>query len=197
MKEFLEKMKKYRDISNVDEIVRRYFVMNGFDGILTVLGIVIGTYIANVRDPNIIIITTISTCIAIGISGFSGTFMSERAERTRNIKLLERKMLTKFHNNIINEAAKFASFYSAAIAALSPIIFTIIILIPMFLASFNLISFIIAFNGLLGISLLMLFILGIFLGKVSKENIIIWGIKMFSIGLFTALLLFFFGIIFR
>ncbi|NIO44117.1 MAG: hypothetical protein GTN36_00985 [Candidatus Aenigmarchaeota archaeon] len=197
MKDFLKKIKRYRDISSVDEIVRRYFVMNGFDGILTVLGIVIGSYIAHVRDPSIIIITTISTCVAIGISGFSGTFMSERAERIRYTKILERKMLTKFHNSIINEAARFASFYSAIIAAASPIIFAIIILIPMFLTSFGLIPYMIAFYGLIGVSLLILFTLGIFLGIVSKENVIIWGIKMSLIGLFTTLLLFFIGIIFN
>lgn len=197
MKHFLKKIKKYRDFSSVDEIVRRYFVMNGFDGILTVLGIVIGSYIANVKDPNIIIITTISTCIAIGISGFSGTFMSEKAERKRYINILERKMLTKFNNSIINESARFASFYSAIIAGVSPIIFAIIILIPMFLTSFGLIPFIIAFYGLIGISVLILFILGIFLGRVSKENVIVWGIKMSLIGLFATLLLFFIGIAFN
>jgi len=197
MKNFLKKIKKYREFSSVDEIVRRYFVMNGFDGILTVLGIVIGSYFANVKDPSIIIITTISTCVAIGISGFSGTFMSERAERKRYIKTLERKMLTKFNNNIINESAGFASFYSAIIAGISPIIFAIIILIPMFLTSFGLIPYIIAFYGLIGISILTLFILGIFLGRVSKENIIVWGIKMSLIGLFATLLLFFIGIAFN
>ena len=197
MKNLLKKIKKYRDISSVDEIVRRYFVMNGFDGILTVLGIVIGSYIANVRDPSIIIITTISTCVAIGISGFSGTFMGEKAERKRYIKILERKMLTKFNNNIINESARFASFYSAIIAGASPIIFAIIILIPMFLTSFGLIPYIIAFYGLIGISILTLFILGIFLGRVSKENIIMWGIKMSLIGLFATLLLLFIGIVFN
>ena len=197
MKDFLKKIKKYRDFSGVDEIVRRYFVMNGFDGILTVLGIVIGSYFANVKDPSIIIITTISTCVAIGISGFSGTFMSERAERKRYIKILERKMLTKFNSNIINESAGFASFYSAIIAGISPIIFALIILIPMFLTSFGLIPYIIAFYGLIGISILTLFMLGIFLGRVSKENIIVWGIKMSLIGLFATLLLFFIGIVFN
>jgi predicted membrane protein (TIGR00267 family) len=193
MKKILKKMKKYRHISSVDEVARRYFVMNGFDGILTVLGIVIGTYIANVRDPTIIIITTISTCIAIGISGFSGTFMSEKAERTRHIKSLEKKMLTKFNNSIINESASFACFFSAFIAAISPFTFAIIILIPMFLTILGLVSYIIAFYSLIGISLLTLFMLGVFLGKVSKENIIIWGSKMFLIGLLTTLLLFFIG----
>ena len=197
MKDFLKKIKKYREFSSVDEIVRRYFVMNGFDGILTVLGIVIGSYIANVKDPSIIIITTISTCVAIGISGFSGTFMSEKAERKRYIKILERKMLTKFNNNIINESARFASFYSAIIAGVSPITFAIIILIPMFLTSFGLIPYIIAFYGLIGISILTLFMLGIFLGRVSKENIIVWGIKMSLIGLFATLLLFSIGIAFN
>ncbi len=195
--DFLNRIKKYREISNIDEIARRYFVMNGFDGILTILGVIIGTYIANIRNPNTVIITSVSACIAIGISGFSGTFMSEKAERTRNLKRLEKRLLTKLHNSILSKAGKFAYFYASLVAALTPLFFSIIILTPMFLASINLISYMTAFYSLLITSFLILFVLGMFLGKVSEENIIIWGMKMFLIGLITTFSLLFIGFILR
>jgi len=194
---FLKNIKEYRKVSNVDEVARRFFVMNGFDGILTVLGIMMGSYAANVKNPAVIIVTVISVCIANTISGFSGTFMSESAERIRQVKILERKMLKTFQNSIIEESARFAAFYCAAVAALSPLFLGLLNLTPMILAYFNLISYMMAFYLLLAISLSILFILGIFLGKVSKENILFWGIKMFLIGLVTTTLLFFVGMIFN
>ena len=192
----LKNITEYRNVSNVDEIARRYFVMNGFDGILTVLGIVLGAYATNVRTPQIIIITVISVCIANAISGFSGTFMSENAERIRQVKILEKKMLKTFHHSIIEDSAKFASLYCATVAALSPFLLGIINLTPMILADFNIISYTTSFYLLIAISLSTLFVLGIFLGKVSKENVLFWGGKMFLLGVFTTTILFLLGTVF-
>jgi len=41
---FLEKIKRYINISGITPISRRYFIMNAFDGATTILGIVIGAY---------------------------------------------------------------------------------------------------------------------------------------------------------
>jgi len=194
---FLKSIREYRKVSNVDEVARRYFVMNGFDGILTVLGIVMGAYAANVKNPEIIIVTVFSVCIANAISGFSGTFMSESAERIRQVKVLERKMLKTFHNSIIDESARFAAYYCAIVAAFSPFSLGLLNLTPMVLAYFSLVSYMIAFYLLIAISLSTLFILGIFLGRVSRENILFWGIKMFLVGLITTAGLFFLGMIFN
>jgi len=194
---FLKNIKEYRNVSNVDEVARRYFVMNGFDGILTVLGIVMGVYAANLKNPEIIIVTVFSVCIANAISGFSGTFMSESAERIRQVKILERKMLKTFHNSIIDESARFATLYCAIVASLSPFLLGLLNLTPMVLAYFNLVSYITAFYLLIAISLSILFFLGIFLGKVSRENILFWGIKMFLVGLVTTAGLFLLGMAFN
>ena len=45
------KFKRYSEITQVDEIARRYFVMNAFDGCLTILGIIVGAYVAGVLMP--------------------------------------------------------------------------------------------------------------------------------------------------
>ena len=47
----LKRWKRYHQISEVGDITRRYFVMNAFDGALTMLGVVIGAYVAGILNP--------------------------------------------------------------------------------------------------------------------------------------------------
>jgi len=44
IKKTLNRWKRYHRVSGVSSITRRYFVMNAFDGALTMLGVVIGAY---------------------------------------------------------------------------------------------------------------------------------------------------------
>jgi len=62
----LERWKRYHKISEAGDITRRYFVMNAFDGALTMLGVVIGAYVAGILEPIIIITAGIAGSIAMG-----------------------------------------------------------------------------------------------------------------------------------
>ena len=50
LKDFRKRMKEYNDILNIDEIARRYLIMNAFDGVLTILGILVGSLFAGISD---------------------------------------------------------------------------------------------------------------------------------------------------
>jgi len=65
-KEFAE----YRRIAGIDQIGRRYLAMNAFDGILTMIGVLMGSFIAGIADPFIVLYTGMATSVAMGISGF-------------------------------------------------------------------------------------------------------------------------------
>ena len=80
-KKTLKRWKKYSEISDVGPITRRYFVMNAFDGALTMLGVIFGAYVSGVLKPMIIISAGIAGSIAMGVSGMSGAYMTEKAER--------------------------------------------------------------------------------------------------------------------
>ena len=67
---FKNRLKRYAEISNVGEISRRYFVMNAFDGALTMLGVVIGSYISNTRSSYPIISAGIVGSWAIHVKIF-------------------------------------------------------------------------------------------------------------------------------
>jgi len=53
-------------------IARRYFIKNGFDGSLTILGIIVGSWIVGVVEPEIIVTARLGACLAMGVSGIFG-----------------------------------------------------------------------------------------------------------------------------
>ena len=87
----MERIRRYLRVTRAAGIVRRYFVMNGFDGAMTMLGITLGSWAAQVENAEIIVLAGIGACIAMGVSGFSGAYMAEKAERERHLKELEEK----------------------------------------------------------------------------------------------------------
>jgi hypothetical protein len=65
LKRRLRQFKEYDDIAEIGEIARRYFVMNAFDGILTIIGVLTGSYAAHVESASVVISTGLATSIAL------------------------------------------------------------------------------------------------------------------------------------
>ena len=65
----LEQVRELSALAEVGEIARRYFAMNAFDGVLTIIGVLVGSYTAGVTDARIVLTTGFSTALAMGISG--------------------------------------------------------------------------------------------------------------------------------
>ena len=172
----LDKANKYNEIANIGEIARRYFAMNAFDGVLTLTGVLMGNLTAGVEDPGIVITTGLSTSIAIGISGLWGSYLTESAERKNALKELGQSTLTDLKESSIGRASRFAAVVVSLVDGFSPFLAAIVVMIPFFLNTlFPSIEWV--YYASLGTALLLLFGLGVFLGKISKENIIISGLK--------------------
>lgn len=186
MPKIFSKLKQYSEISDLGEISRRYFVMNAFDGALTMLGVVIGAYISNIRSPSTIISAGIAGSIAMAISGISGAYMTERAERLRKLKSLEKAMLKELKNSIHYRSHRFAVLVTALTDALSPFLSAMIVLSPFFLLNFGFLSWNIAFYLSIALTLIFLFSMGMYLAKVSEESMIMYGLQMLCVGILTA-----------
>ena len=181
-------MRVYLKVTKASGIARRYFVMNGFDGAMTVFGIVLGSWIAGVSKSEIIVLAGLGACLAMGFSGFFGAYMSEKAERGRHLKEME--VATNNNVNPIHyEAARFVTFYVAFIDGLSPALTAIISLTPFILVSKGLMPISNAYLVSLALSLATLFLLGTYLGKVARENGWLYGATMLTVGAFTALII--------
>ena len=89
----LDRYKLLWEISEAGPIIRRYFAMNFFDGVLTALGIVLAGFafwltaeFDEFRPKNgFLFFSGLTTAIAIGISGLTGSHLAESAERSLNV----------------------------------------------------------------------------------------------------------------
>ncbi|MEM2987426.1 MAG: hypothetical protein QXK26_00120 [Candidatus Bathyarchaeia archaeon] len=189
LKKLFRKFRVYLHITKASGLARRYFVMNGFDGAMTIFGIVLGSWMAGVAKPEFILLAGFGACLAMGVSGFFGALMAEKAERERHLKEMEER--TRNHVDPVHyEAARFVVFYVALIDGLSPALTAIISLAPFILASMRIVSISSAYFASIPLSLAVLFLLGIYLGKIAKENGWLYGVAMLTVGALTALIIF-------
>lgn len=176
-----------------EEITRRYFVMNSFDGILTVLGILLGSFVSGVVVPHTIIKITLATGLAMFISGFFGTYVTEEAERKKDIEDLEHALLRNLDNSVFKNASKTVTFVSSIVDGISPLLASIVVISPFFFS--NIIDGITAFYFSLLLSFMFLFLLGIYLGRVAGEKRLKNGVKMLLVGVIAVLLMSVLGLV--
>ena len=186
--ERLRRLRAHMRAERVDEIARRYLIMNAFDGALSILSVIASAYFVGATDPRIIVAIGLANCMAMGISGFTGTFMTERAERMRRLRELESVMLTDLSESDFNKVSLVAPIYVAFIDGIAPVLAALVSLSPLFFAILLPVDAILAIQVAIGLNLATLFTLGAFLGRVSRTNVAISGLKMVAIGLITALL---------
>ena len=184
----LKKWKQYHRISDAGSITRRYFVMNAFDGALTMLGVVIGAYVAGILEPMPIISAAVAGSIAMGTSGMSGAYMTEKAERTKKLKELEKAMLTNLKNGLHHKSHNFATIFAALVDGISPALAAMLVVSPFFMVNPGIITVETAFFTCIVLTLAVLSMLGVYLAKISDESMIRYGIQMLLVGCFTAFL---------
>jgi len=178
-------------LADIGEIARRYFAINAFDGVLTILGVLMGNYAAQVRDPAIIVTTGLSTCMAIGISGLWGSYLSEAAERRRDLRELQNSVLVDLSGTKIGRASRVAAVIVALVDGLAPVVSGLVVLSPFLLVGL-LPSVMMSYYLGIGLALVVLFALGLFLGVSAQERNWFWsGAKMVVAGVVSILLSYF------
>ncbi|MGB5776997.1 MAG: hypothetical protein WBP89_20300, partial [Sedimenticolaceae bacterium] len=95
----LAELRQAMHITGSTPIARRYFVTNGFDGSLAMLGLLIGFRSAGGAAVEIVIAACLGTAIALGASGISSTYVSEQAERRRELDRLRSAMLKELDDS--------------------------------------------------------------------------------------------------
>jgi predicted membrane protein (TIGR00267 family) len=112
----------------------------------------------------------------MGVSGLWGAYLTESAERQRDLDELSRYTLTDLNDTRIGRAGRAAALTVAVVDGLSPALAALIVLIP-FVAPGLFPDVTWAYITSLALALLALFTLGLFLGRVSRGNVIVFGIK--------------------
>lgn len=173
---WLVRWREYAVLSGAGAIARRAFANNSFDGVLTMVGVVMGSFVVGVKDAKVVLVTGLSTALAIGISGGWGAYLTETAERRHEIAELEKSTLTDLHDSKIGRASRSAVVIVAAVDGLSPFLAAFLVVTPFFFAPL-LPSIDYAFYASLGMALLALFGLGVYLASISEDNRTSYGLK--------------------
>lgn len=184
----LARLREYLRLSRSDEIARRYFVINGFDGALAILGVITGAFIVGAAEPRIIISAGFGASLAMGVSGAWGAYMAERAERTRRLKDLQEALFTDLSKTVLERASAAAALTVAMVDALSPVLTSAITLAPFVLALFGIIPSTVALVSALVLNAATLFLMGVFLGRLSRTSMIRYGTLMVLPGIVTIVL---------
>ena len=171
-----------------EDIAKRYFVMNAFDGALTALGIILGSWLAGVSNPKILILAGLGASIAMGVSGGFGAYLTESAVKKKEIAKYTEAMLEDFENTIHHEAAKWESIFVAVVDGLSPFLGSVISFLPFIFADPLELSMDSAYIVSILTTACTLFLLGTYLGKISQENLLTNGTKMLVAGVVTGIL---------
>jgi predicted membrane protein (TIGR00267 family) len=176
--------RKFVKDESIAEIARRYFVMNAFDGALTVLGVLVGSYMANgTVSSSIVIKAGLGSAIAMGISGMVGAYLTERSERVHDMVYEP----TNPNSPETVEEAHEEALFLALVDGLTPALIALIAVMPFFFSLHQLIP---NQSALLISTILVmseLFTLGVFLGKIAKKNILLRGLITLSSGVLVFL----------
>ncbi len=187
IRERIKKFRRYIKMTDGDKVARRYFIMNSFDGVVTMLGLLISMYFTGFNSIDRMITVSLCTALAMSISGIAGAFIAEKSEREIEITELERAMLSDLSHSIYADAIKYTIIWVSFVNAVSPLIATSIIITPLMLEHFHILNNSPVYSVI--IALTYLFILGVKLAKMTGKNMLIGGLKMIAIGILTALIL--------
>ena len=190
---FSRLFKRFSDlviISKSHDIARRYVVVNGFDGALTTLGLLVGFYISNGTNINIAITACLSAAIALAMSGISSAYVSEAAERKREFREIQSAMISDLNGSVHAKASILMPLLIAITNGLSPLILSLIIITPLLLTQFG---YSLPFNPYeagIGIAFFLIFLLGVFLGRVGGTFWLVSGLQTLLVALVTTVLIY-------
>lgn len=191
--ELLKHTWRHLQLTQTHGILRRYFVVNGFDGALTMLGLTIGFLVSDTTALPVIINACLGAAIALGISGISSAYLSESAERRHALSKLEAAMISDLHDSAHGQAARWVPWLVALVNGLAPLSISLLIMAPLLLQQHGLALPFPALYASFLVALLLIFMLGVFLGRIAGISWLRSGLQTLLVAIATVLLISFFA----
>ena len=167
---------------DVSSIARRMFVTNALDGIVAALGVNIGSF-TRTMDPIVHASGMLGGTLAMGVvSGMLGVYVSEKAERLREYRDLERKVASSLKDSVYWKAVRLIPIYVALWSGLGIILFPLLATLPFFLVNVLHIDVVAAYYASIAISVGEMAFLGFYLGKISGEGIVKSTLRVLGMG---------------
>ena len=170
---------------DVRSISRRYFVSNGFDGTLTVIGVIIGAVLSGVPTGFTVIKIGLGAAVGLTTSALWSVWEIERAETRAEILRMERAMLTDLDDTRVDRQQRGARIVNALASGLGPLIGILIPLTP-FLLEGTLLSMAEAAIVGVGLGVAILGTFGAYMGSISGQRWYVAAARMGLAGLVVA-----------
>jgi predicted membrane protein (TIGR00267 family) len=182
----LDQLRFLLQLSHAHNIARRYFVTNGFDGALTMLGLTMGFYSSGGVAIPVVINACLGAAIALAVSGLASAYVSEAAEREKELRELEHALGGDLEDSAHGRAARLVPLLIAAVNGFSPLLIALLIISPLWLSEAGIVLPLAPLESSIVMAFLALFLLGTFLGTVSGRFWLWTGLRTLIIALLTA-----------
>lgn len=177
-------------ISGSQEILRRYLVVNGFDGALTMLGLIIGFLFSAPVDLAIVSGACLAAAVALGMSGISSAYVSEVAERKQQLEKLEGAMIEDLSNTSHGEAARWVPLLVALVNGAAPLMISLLIIAPVWLAQRGVPLPLAPLHLSIVIAFAQIFVLGVLLGRIAEVSWLRSGVQTMLVAAITVALIY-------
>jgi predicted membrane protein (TIGR00267 family) len=176
-------------ITRAQGIARRYIVVNGFDGALTMLGMLMGFQAGGGIASRVALNACLGAAVALAVSGLSSAYLSEAAERRKALNELEEAMGVPLRESAHEEAARIVPVLVGLANGLSPLLVSLAIMTPLWLGAEGIA---LAHDPLVlasAIAFIAIFVLGAFLGRISQAFWLWSGLRAVLIAVVTSALI--------
>lgn len=185
----LEELRLLVGLTRSHGIARRYFVVNGFDGALAMLGLNIGFYLSDGVATSTAVGACMGTAIALGMSGVSSGYVSEAAEKKKELRELELAMVTDLGDSMHARAARLVPIVIAAVNGLAPFVMALLIISPLWLEQLGVPLPLDAVEAAIIMGFAVIFLLGVLLARISGVFWLWSGLRTLLIAALTALII--------
>ncbi len=167
---------------DVGPIIRRFFTNTLFDSTFMLLGIIVGSAFTAHAGVTIIMVTMLTTSIALGISTGVSVHEAESLEQERKISYLERALLADLEDTSIQKTARYTILLATLMNFVTPPFICAITITPFVFAAIGLVRIDVASWLAVALALGTLFAAGVYMGRIGKTNPYKKGIRMVAFG---------------
>ncbi len=184
-----KKIRAVLDEPETGPTLRRFFVNTMFDSTFVILGILIASAFSSEPSLRTVIVTIVTSSVALGISTGISVMEAETMEQSIKMREMERAMLTSLEDTHLHRISRYTIFLVAAVNFCAPIIAGSVTLSPFLLIGESNIQ--LAAYISLGLAITILFVVGAVMGRAGRRNPWVQGSRMAVAGVGAFILCFF------
>jgi predicted membrane protein (TIGR00267 family) len=162
--------------------IRKFFINTLFDATFTLLGIVSGLAFVTNSDVRILLLTSVTSSLALGISSGVSVYEAEFLEEEKRLEHLEAAMLKSLEDTRHFRSIRLKALLASFIVFFTPLISCIIAISPFIMTILGLLTLNLAASASIALALITLFTVGAYMSRNNKGNPLIKGARMALFG---------------